>query len=639
MSDLYGTSGNDTWNNDNTNDRYYGGDGDDSMYGGNGTQVLFGGSPGFNGDWIYGGNGNDLYYGADANDVLSEDGAAGNDSLYGGMGDDSLDGGLDNDVLSGGDGDDSLDGGAGNDSLNGDAGNDSLSGGTGRDSMAGGEGSDTLDGGGDDDNLQGSAGSDLVYGGEGNDAILGDWPGSGSGAGPADDTIYGGNGNDTITPEDGSDLVYGDAGNDQVLALDGNDTVFGGEGRDNLYGSFGEDSLDGGDQDDFLNGGSGNDVLLGNSGNDYIFGLEDNDTLFGGDGNDYLDGGTGGGPETSGSDNVEGGAGNDTLSGGGGGADTLTGGTENDLFIISGDASDSIFLSDFGAGETNGANGSSSDNDFVDLTLWYDSSTLALYNATYGTSFATALEALQHDAQDGALQFIALQGGPNVTFTLVGSGVMDTEHTGVVCFARGTMIETDCGPVAIEELRRGDRVATLDNGCQILRWIGSRKIAAAELAANPKLRPIRIRAGALGSGLPVADVMVSPQHRVLVSSRIAERMFGCAEVLVAARQLLTVQGISVAEDVESVEYFHFLFDRHQIVFAEGAPMESLFTGIEALKSVTEDARREIFEIMPDLRQLTAETLPVPARPIMAGQPARKLAWRHVKNNLPLIRQV
>lgn len=200
------------------------------------------------------------------------------------------------------------------------------------------------------------------------------------------------------------------------------------------------------------------------------------------------------------------------------------------------------------------------------------------------------------------------------------------------------MIETDRGPVAIEELERGDRIETLDNGFQSIRWIGSRRIHVEELAANPKLRPIRIQAGALGQGLPLADVLVSPQHRVLVSSRIAERMFGAREVLVPARQLVQIEGINVAEDVGFVEYFHFLFDRHQIVFADGAAMESLFTGIEALKAVSPEARREIFDILPELVHLNAEALPEPARPIREGRIARKMVSRHVQNRVALVSQ-
>nr|WP_273542513.1 Hint domain-containing protein [Szabonella alba] len=184
------------------------------------------------------------------------------------------------------------------------------------------------------------------------------------------------------------------------------------------------------------------------------------------------------------------------------------------------------------------------------------------------------------------LNFTARQDGPEVTVTLAGSGVTDTEQTGAICFVRGTMIETDRSPVVIEELMRADRVETLDDGYQTIRWIGSRRILSEELAENPGLRPIRIRTGALGRGVPEADLRVSPQHRILVSSRIAERMFKCREILAPARQLLQINGIEVDEAADFVEYFHFLFDRHQIVFAEGKPMESLFTGIEALNAVS-----------------------------------------------------
>ena len=212
----------------------------------------------------------------------------------------------------------------------------------------------------------------------------------------------------------------------------------------------------------------------------------------------------------------------------------------------------------------------------------------------------------------------------------------DPHEAGVPCFSAATLIETARGPVAAGDLAVGDMVRTRDAGLQPIRWIGRRALDAAALERAPHLRPIRIRAGALGQGLPEADVLVSPQHRVLISSRIAERMFGERQILVAAKQLLLIDGIDVAGDVDFVEYFHLLFDRHQIIFAEGAPMESLFTGVEALKALSAAARREIFEILPELMQLNAETLPEPARQIQGGRTARKLAARHVQNQVPLL---
>ena len=112
---------------------------------------------------------------------------------------------------------------------------------------------------------------------------------------------------------------------------------------------------------------------------------------------------------------------------------------------------------------------------------------------------------------------------------------------------------TDRHPGARITLAEGDLVRTLDHGLQPVRWVGARRLSAAELAAAEKLRPIRIRAGALGPGTPRADLLVSPQHRVLVRSRIAQRMFGTDEVLVAAKQLLQIDGIDNDNRPQGVE--------------------------------------------------------------------------------------
>lgn len=199
----------------------------------------------------------------------------------------------------------------------------------------------------------------------------------------------------------------------------------------------------------------------------------------------------------------------------------------------------------------------------------------------------------------------------------------------VPCFSSGTLILTDRGEVAIECLRTGDLVMTLDRGFQPIRWIGSRRISGSVLATHPHLHPIRIKAGALGSGYPKSDLVVSPQHRVLVRSRIAQRMFGTPEVLVAAKQLLQIDGIDVADDLNEIEYFHMLFDQHEVIFSNGTESESLYTGLMALKGIGSQALEEVFEIFPQLRESDHE--PVPARTLSSGRQARKLAVRHIQN--------
>lgn len=205
----------------------------------------------------------------------------------------------------------------------------------------------------------------------------------------------------------------------------------------------------------------------------------------------------------------------------------------------------------------------------------------------------------------------------------------------VICMGSGTEILTDCGRVKIEKLKIGDLVVTVDDALQPIRWIGCRHLTREDLQKHLNLRPIRIKSGALGEGRPDKDLLVSPQHRILVNSTVAQKMFAFPEVLISAKHLVEVDGIDVAEDVDSISYWHFLFQKHEVIISNGAATESLFTGPEAIKSVSQDARKEIFQIFPELE---SADYPVasPARFIVPGRKARKLANRIAKNNKMLV---
>lgn len=206
----------------------------------------------------------------------------------------------------------------------------------------------------------------------------------------------------------------------------------------------------------------------------------------------------------------------------------------------------------------------------------------------------------------------------------------------VICFARGTLIQTATGLRCVEQLVVGDQIAVMGGGTQPIRWIGSTKVSGAELRQTPALRPIRITAGALGNGLPSRDLSVSRQHRILVSSKIAARMFGTSEVLVSAIKLIALPGIYVDDSVEEVEYFHILFDNHEIIWAENTTCESLFTGPQALQSVPPAARAELFTLFPELQSLDYAARS--AALIPSGKSQRKLVGRHLKNNKMLVGQ-
>ncbi|WP_022708566.1 Hint domain-containing protein [Paracoccus zeaxanthinifaciens] len=204
------------------------------------------------------------------------------------------------------------------------------------------------------------------------------------------------------------------------------------------------------------------------------------------------------------------------------------------------------------------------------------------------------------------------------------------------CFVSGTLIEAAEGCRPVEELRTGDMVLTKDHGLMPIRWVGSRKLTKGDLVLLPHLRPIRISAGALGHGKPERDLLISPQHRILVHSKIAINMFAASEVLVAAKQLLLLDGIDYADEVAEVEYFHIIFDGHEIVMSNGAETESLYTGPEALKSMSASALREILELFPELaHQDPASPLPA-ARRLLSGREGRKLAHRHAQKHRQLL---
>ncbi len=111
-------------------------------------------------------------------------------------------------------------------------------------------------------------------------------------------------------------------------------------------------------------------------------------------------------------------------------------------------------------------------------------------------------------------------------------------------------------------------------------------------------------------------------------------MFGTDEVLVAAKHLLAVDGIEIAQDLDRVEYYHILFDQHEIVVANGAETESLYVGSSALRAVDAQARQEILTLFPELADDSHQ--PESARFLVAGRQGRKLSERHALNGQPLM---
>lgn len=649
---VYGEDGRDYIRGGAGDDSLEGGAGSDTLVGGDGADTLEGGAcndvlnGGAGDDVLDGGSGHDHLWDGAGNDYA--EGGAGDDIFYMGAGSDTLHGGtgMDSFVASDGFGSDTVDGGSGDGGSGEDdhdyidfrghsqsvevtftgfeqgtasAGRDQItftdieafylsgqsdrvdgSANSGDMGVSAGDGDDTVLGGSGDDYILGEGGHDQLAGGEGNDTIYG---------GIGDDTIDGGAGNDRLDGEegndsihggDGADLIYGGAGDDALqggadgdtlYGGDGADTIDGGTGNDLIYGDAGDDFLEGGAGDDILHGGAGADVISGGAGNDKLFGDAGSDRISGGEGNDYVDGGYGddylsgdGRGAGGGHDTLVGGAGNDTLDGGAGN-DQLIGGEGNDLFRVS-EGHDTV--SDFSFGNTGRTgDGDPSNNDVLDLGDYYDSlDELRADQADDGI----LNQSNTHDDEGNAVDYTDNTRFQDSSLT-VKNATGDSytyDNTGIVCFAAGTEVMTPQGPVAIEMLKPGDLVETLDHGPQPLLWIGQRHVNDAELTANEELRPIRIAKGALGN------------HRAMFVSRQHGMMIGGDHLVRAIHLARDMPGVRIAHGKREVTYVHLFFAQHEIIFAEGIPSESFYPGRTAMRMLSPQARATFDRLMPAL---------------------------------------
>ena len=176
----------------------------------------------------------------------------------------------------------------------------------------------------------------------------------------------------------------------------------------------------------------------------------------------------------------------------------------------------------------------------------------------------------------------------------------DSAKGGVICFTPGTLIATPDGPRPVEHLREGDKVQTRDNGAQEVLWIGSRRMTGARLFAMPKLRPIRFRAGALGIERPDQELVVSPDHRMLIRGSAARALFNTPEVLVAARDLVNGSTIAIDTALKHVTYVHLLLPDHQVLWANGVESESFHPASTAMHTLAEDDRARLLSMYPEL---------------------------------------
>ncbi|CAN0173437.1 unnamed protein product, partial [Chrysoparadoxa australica] len=164
-------------------------------------------------------------------------------------------------------------------------------------------------------------------------------------------------------------------------------------------------------------------------------------------------------------------------------------------------------------------------------------------------------------------------------------------------------VRTPLGGRRVEMLKPGDMVLVRHNGMQPVRMIWTWTVTAAEMRKHPELAPIRLKPRAVGPMMPNRDLRIASGHRVLIPGyRIAgaEDQPGC---------LMRVDGVASASDAaysdwssEEVTYYNLVFDRHEVITAEGLPIETFRPSPKALNLLDIGAQQRLKDLFPELNR-------------------------------------
>lgn len=244
-------------------------------------------------------------------------------------------------------------------------------------------------------------------------------------------------------------------------------------------------------------------------------------------------------------------------------------------------------------------------NDTISVTM--NGSTVNIQGVTFYTADGRAV----FTPNDGTVLSEAIF---NSSTYVLDSTSIPVGQLGPPCFVAGTLIETETGPKPVELLEVGDRIVTRDRGLQSVLWTGHRRADGTSDYA-----PIRFSPGALGND---RELLVSPQHRMLITGWRAELFFGDDEVLVAAKHL--VNGDTIHRmPMDQVDYHHFLCEDHEIVLAEGLLSESFHPGDYILMSDS-GIRQELLALFPELNPMPGKGGRITARRVLRGTEAHLL---------------
>ncbi len=158
-------------------------------------------------------------------------------------------------------------------------------------------------------------------------------------------------------------------------------------------------------------------------------------------------------------------------------------------------------------------------------------------------------------------------------------------------FSRGSLVETDIGPMAIEDLMPGDKVITLDGAAETVLWKGSVTLLPGKADARGRTHPLtRIMADTFGMQKPMSGVIAGPSARLLASPAHLHHLSGGDPMLTPVQEFQ--DGMSVVETIPPtpVELFHICLRRHSVIRIDGLQFETYHPGTNAIRMLSQSLR-------------------------------------------------
>jgi hypothetical protein len=119
----------------------------------------------------------------------------------------------------------------------------------------------------------------------------------------------------------------------------------------------------------------------------------------------------------------------------------------------------------------------------------------------------------------------------------------------------------------VQELQIGDEVLTLA-GPKTIKWIGYTKFTKEEGKVwQDIVMPVRVARFAIDDHTPQCDLYLSPQHCIYFN-----------EALIPVMYLINEASITrgTPPEISAIEYYHIDLDTHEVIYADGALVESFF---------------------------------------------------------------